>query len=110
MCQVKVGDISSYEASPERKTLWLQQTGTPFDPLDAAQEMTHLEVDCPKCFTRVTVREYIIVVGWSLIVNYGCSIHGSGRYGLFAATLCCWVPELQVLDHERSLNHAQICP
>ncbi|KAJ3557415.1 hypothetical protein NM688_g1475 [Phlebia brevispora] len=52
---VYVGDISTYEAPLERKSSWLQQTGTPFDPLDAAEQMTYHEVECPQCLMRVSV-------------------------------------------------------
>lgn len=34
----------------------MQQTGTPFDPLDAAAEMLYHQVECPKCFMPVSVR------------------------------------------------------
>ncbi|KAJ3557417.1 hypothetical protein NM688_g1477 [Phlebia brevispora] len=50
-----VGDISTFEAAPERKESWFQQTGTPYDPLDAAAQMTNRDVECPNCFTRVSV-------------------------------------------------------
>ncbi|EKM50657.1 uncharacterized protein PHACADRAFT_178388 [Phanerochaete carnosa HHB-10118-sp] len=46
---VKVGDISTYEPSPERRDSWLKQYGTPFDPIAAAAVMAERIVVCPSC-------------------------------------------------------------
>lgn len=36
---------------------WHKQTGLFFDPFDAMEELTHKQMECPRCRTRVFVRE-----------------------------------------------------
>lgn len=59
--QVAAGDVTTYQASPQHAAQWQEQTGTPYDPLDAAAVMMYREVECPKCFMRVSVREALLV-------------------------------------------------
>ncbi|GBE89583.1 hypothetical protein SCP_1602460 [Sparassis crispa] len=45
----EMGDPEQYQPSPERVASWQEQTGTPWDALDAAVQMTHQRVECPRC-------------------------------------------------------------
>ncbi|GBE89584.1 hypothetical protein SCP_1602470 [Sparassis crispa] len=45
----EMGDPEQYRASPERIASWQEQTDTPWDPLEAAIQMTHKTIECPSC-------------------------------------------------------------
>lgn len=46
--------------SEERKASWYEQTGTPFDYLDATAFMTEHDADCPHCFIGVSIRTSVV--------------------------------------------------
>ncbi|GBE89582.1 hypothetical protein SCP_1602450 [Sparassis crispa] len=48
---VEMGDLAQYQPSSERIASWQEQTGTPWDPLEAAAQMKHRTIRCPKCLT-----------------------------------------------------------
>ena len=62
--QVAAGDVTTYQASPQHAAQWQEQTGTPYDPLEAAAVMMYREVECPKCFMRVSVRKPPLLVSY----------------------------------------------
>ncbi|OBZ74115.1 hypothetical protein A0H81_06465 [Grifola frondosa] len=55
---IEMGDISQYRPSTERQKSWFTQTGTPFDPFEAAAQMTYRHVQCPSCESKFLV-EYL---------------------------------------------------
>lgn len=55
-------DTETYEerhASDTRASSWYQQTGTHFDPFDAMTRRTYKQIECPKCQTKLYVREWL---------------------------------------------------
>ncbi|TFY63748.1 hypothetical protein EVJ58_g3067 [Rhodofomes roseus] len=46
---IVMGDPAQYQPSEKRGLTWLEQTGTPFDPIEALKQMSRHEVVCPKC-------------------------------------------------------------
>ncbi|KAH9832602.1 uncharacterized protein C8Q71DRAFT_860985 [Rhodofomes roseus] len=46
---IVMGDPAQYQPSEKRGLTWLEQTGTPFDPIEALKQMSHHEVVCPRC-------------------------------------------------------------
>ncbi|KIP02262.1 hypothetical protein PHLGIDRAFT_112238, partial [Phlebiopsis gigantea 11061_1 CR5-6] len=59
---VRIGDVSSFDVSSERKKLWLRKTGLPYDPISAATLATTHAVSCPKCLQNMSV-PYILLEG-----------------------------------------------
>ena len=58
--QTLVKDISQWQPSAEHQDLWLQRTGTLFDPLESAPLTPHHVInECPKCFKPVAIRTYV---------------------------------------------------
>ncbi|TFK46966.1 hypothetical protein OE88DRAFT_1637188 [Heliocybe sulcata] len=49
----KMGDLSTYKPSERRKMAWSNSTWTPFDPLEAMQNLTHRTVICPSCSEKL---------------------------------------------------------
>jgi len=57
--QINVGRAVKNKPSESRIASWYKQTGSYFDPFDAMAELTHKQIECPRCRTRVFVRESI---------------------------------------------------
>lgn len=55
--QINVGKVAKNRPSESRIAAWHKQTGSHFDPFDAMAELTHKQMECPRCRTRVFVRE-----------------------------------------------------
>ncbi|GJE98075.1 hypothetical protein PsYK624_142970 [Phanerochaete sordida] len=52
---VKLGDISIYEPSSQRRDSWLKSCGTPFDPVASAAVMLDRTIVCPRCLASFAV-------------------------------------------------------
>ncbi|KAH8103957.1 hypothetical protein BXZ70DRAFT_888620 [Cristinia sonorae] len=51
-----VGDINTYQATPDRMAAWQKATQTPWNPVDAMTGLSHRYVECPKCEQLNTVQ------------------------------------------------------
>jgi hypothetical protein len=55
VASIDVGKLARNQPSISRIAAWHKQTGTFFDPFDAMEELTHKQMECPRCRTRVFV-------------------------------------------------------
>ncbi|KAH9930331.1 uncharacterized protein B0H18DRAFT_994444, partial [Fomitopsis serialis] len=51
---IAMGDPAQYQPSEERKSTWVANTGTWFDPIEALKDLSHHDVICPRCHKRNT--------------------------------------------------------
>ncbi|KAG0698466.1 hypothetical protein DFH29DRAFT_1002779 [Suillus ampliporus] len=55
VASIDVGKLAKNRPSESRIAAWHKQTGSFFDPFDAMEELTHKQMECPRCRTRVFV-------------------------------------------------------
>ncbi|OJA15205.1 hypothetical protein AZE42_10552 [Rhizopogon vesiculosus] len=55
VASIDVGKSAKNQPSESRIATWHKQTGSYFDPFDAMAELTHKQMECPRCRTRVFV-------------------------------------------------------
>ncbi|KAG2069001.1 hypothetical protein BDR04DRAFT_1102485 [Suillus decipiens] len=55
VASINAGNLAKNQPSVSRIATWHKQTGSFFDPFDAMEELTHKQMDCPRCRTRVFV-------------------------------------------------------
>lgn len=55
VASINVGKLVKNQPSASRIATWHKQTGSFFDPFDAMEELTHKQMECPRCRTRVFV-------------------------------------------------------
>jgi len=54
---INYGGVPDFRVRDSRISAWQKQTGTPFDPFESMAVLQHRRLHCPKCGTRVYVRE-----------------------------------------------------
>ena len=92
--QLKVDLFVTPNASSVWKNQWLEKTETPFDPLEAAGQLTK-KINCPKCNTLILARTLIIMLGdfVSIIVPAFINDEGNGyaqeRFSLLCPNTSC---------------------
>lgn len=55
VASINIGKLVRNQPSASRMATWHKQTGLFFDPFDAMEELTHKQMECPRCRTRVFV-------------------------------------------------------
>ncbi|KAG1743622.1 uncharacterized protein EDB91DRAFT_1200520 [Suillus paluster] len=55
VASIDVGKLAQNQPTESRIAAWHKQTGSFFDPFDAIEELTHKQMECPRCRTRVFV-------------------------------------------------------
>lgn len=55
VASINIGKLVKNQPSASRMATWHKQTGSFFDPFDAMEELTHKQMECPRCRTRVFV-------------------------------------------------------
>lgn len=55
VASINIGKLANNQPSVSRIAAWHKQTGSFFDPFDAIEELTHKQMECPRCRTRVFV-------------------------------------------------------
>ncbi|KAH7923640.1 hypothetical protein BV22DRAFT_1048054 [Leucogyrophana mollusca] len=55
VASLNIGKLARHEPSEGRVASWHKKTGTFFDPFDAVADLTHRQIECPRCRTRLFV-------------------------------------------------------